>query len=78
MELAFVDKLASQVNYLLVAVNFFARYVRIQTMETKYAKAILLAFKEMISRKNNLEKLLVDEGTEYGRTFKKTLQGGRP
>ena len=47
-------------------------------METKYAKAILLAFKEMIFRKNNLEKLLVDEGTEYGRTFEKTLQGLRP
>ena len=40
-------------------------------MKTKYAKDTLQAFKKMISRKNNPEKLWVDKGTEYGGTFKK-------
>ena len=38
MELAFVDKLASQnngVKYLLVAVDNFSRFVRFQTMKTR-------------------------------------------
>ena len=74
MDLAFVDKLASQnkgVKYLLVAVDVFLRFVRVQTMKTKYVKDTLQAFKKMISRKNTPEKLWVDKGTEYGGTFKK-------
>ena len=74
MHLAFVDKLASQnkgVKYLLVAVDVFSRFVRVQTMKTKYAKDTLQAFKKMISRKNTPEKLRVDKGTEYGGIFKK-------
>ena len=76
MELAFVDKLASQnngVKYLLVALllDIFSRFVRVQTMKTKYAKDTLQAFRKMISRKNTPEKLWVDKGTEYGGTFKK-------
>ena len=74
MNLAFVDKLASQKNrvkYLLVAVDILLRFVRVQTMKTKYAKNILPAFRKKISRKNTPEKLWVDKGTEYGGTFKK-------
>ena len=55
MDLAFVDKLASRnngVKYLLVAVDVFSRFVRVQTMKTKNAKDIKQAFKKMISRKN--------------------------
>ena len=47
MDLAFVDKLASQnneVKHLLVAVDVFPRFVRVQTMKTKYAKDTLQAF----------------------------------
>ena len=69
-----MDKLASQnkgVKYLLVAVDVFSRFVRIETMKTKYAKDTLQAFKKMISPKNTPEKLWVDKGTEYGGTFKK-------
>ena len=72
-ELAFVDKLASQnnrVKYLLVAVDIFSRFVRVQTMKTKYAKDTLQAFRKMISRKNTPEKLWVDKGTEYGELLK--------
>ena len=74
MDLAFVDKLASQnkgIKYLLVAVDIFSRFVRVQTMKTKYAKDTLQAFRKMISRKNTPENLWVDKGTEYGVTFKK-------
>ena len=48
-DLAFVDKLASQnkgVKFLLVAVDVFSRFVRDQTMKTKYAKDTLQAFKK--------------------------------
>ena len=68
MDLAFVDKLASQnngVKYLLVAVDIRLRFVRVQTMKTKYAKDTLHAFRKMISgKKNTPEKLWVDKGTE--------------
>ena len=69
MDLAFVDKLASQnngVKYFLVAVGFFLRFVRVQKMKTKYAKDIFQAFRKMISRKP-----ILDKGTKYGGTFKK-------
>ena len=52
MDLAFVDKLASQnkgVKYLLFAVDIFPRIVRDQTVETKYAKDILQTFRKLIS-----------------------------
>ena len=64
MDLAFVDKLASQndgVKYLLVAVDVFSRFVRAQTRKTKYAKDNLQAFRKMISQKNTPEKLWVDK-----------------
>ena len=59
------------VKYLLVAVDVFLRFVRVQTMKTKNAKDTLQAFKKMISRKNTPEKLWVDKGTENRGTFKK-------
>ena len=69
-----MDKLASQnngVKYLLVAVDVFLRFVRVQTMKNKHAKDTLQAFKNLISGKNTPEKRWVDKGTEYGGTFKK-------
>ena len=75
MDLAFVDKLASQnngVKYFLVAVDIFSRFFRVQIMKTKYAKNTLqAAFRKMISQKNTPEKLWVDKGTGNGGTFKK-------
>ena len=60
MEVEFVDKLASQhsgVKCLLVAVDVFSRFVRIQTMKNKYAKDTLQAFKKKFFRKNTPGKL---------------------
>ena len=58
MDLVFADKLACQnngVKYLLVAVDIFSRFVRVQLMKTKYAKDTLQAFRKMISRKKFLK-----------------------
>ena len=44
-----MDKLASQnkgVKHLLVAVDVFSRFARVQTMKTNYAKDTLQAFKK--------------------------------
>ena len=71
--LDFVDKLASQNNglkYLLVAVDFFSRFVIDQTMKTKYIKDTFQDLRKMISRKKTPEKFWVDKETEYGGTFK--------
>ena len=49
MDMAFVDKLASQnkrVKCLLVDAKFFSRFVRVQTKKTKHAKDTLHACKE--------------------------------
>ena len=73
MDLAFLDKLASQnkgIKYLLVAVDVFLRFVNLQTIKTKYAKDTSEAFEKKIPRRNTPEKLWVDKGTEYGTTFK--------
>ena len=77
-DLAFSIKLASLSNgvkYLLVAVDVFSRFVRVQTMKTNYAKNPLQAFKRRISRINTPGKLWVDKATEYGLTFKNNFQG---
>ena len=64
MDLAFVNKLASQnkgVKYLLVAVDVFSRFVRVQTMKTKYAfkffleKTLLKSFG--LIKERNMEEL---------------------
>ena len=59
LNLAFLDKLASQnngVNYLLFAVDIFSRFFRVQTMKTEYVKDTSLAF---FSEKQFLEKTLL-------------------
>ena len=69
MDLAFVDNLAGQnngVKYLLVDVDIFLRFVRVQTIKTRNAKDTLQAFRKMISRKNTPEKLWVVKLTEFG------------
>ena len=49
MDWAFVDKLAGQNNRfksLLVAKDIFSRFVRVQTLRTKFAKDTLQVFKK--------------------------------
>ena len=54
-----MDELASQnygVRYLLVAVDVFSRFVRVQRIKTKFNKDTLQAFKKTISQKKTLLK----------------------
>ena len=58
MDLAFVKKFASQnneVKFLLVAVDSFSRFVRVQAMKTKYAKDTLKVFKKRFFEKTLLK-----------------------
>ena len=72
MDLAFVDKLASEnygVKYLLAAVDNFLRFVSVHTMETKYTKDTLQASKKMISRKNTPENFGLIKQQNMGELF---------
>ena len=73
MDLAFVDELASQnngVKYLLVSVDFFSIFVRVQKMITKYIKDTLQAFRKIISRKKLLKNNGLIEEQTMGKRFK--------
>jgi len=70
MDLAYVDKLKKEnkgVTYLLVAVDVFSRFVRVQPLQNKSASTTLDAFKKFKCKPNQL---WVDEGTEFGGVFK--------
>ena len=74
LDLAFVDKLASEnngVKYLLVRQDIFDRTVDARGIRKKGAKETLDAFKKMITKKNRPKKLWVDAGTEFAGDFKK-------
>ena len=74
LDLAFVDKLASQnsgVKYLLVAVDIFSRFVKVQTIKKKYAKDTLQAFRKRISRKTLLKSFGLMKEQNMGEIKKK-------
>ena len=74
MDLAFVDKLASQnngVKYLLVAVDIFFEICQSSNNENKSCQRHFTNFHKKISRIKTPEKLWVDKRTEHGGTFKK-------
>ena len=51
-----MDELAKQINgveYLLVAVDIFSRFVRVQTVKIKYVKDTLQGFKKCFSEKHS-------------------------
>ena len=58
----------------MVAVDVFSRFFRVQIIKKKYAKDTLQAFKKKITRKNTPEKIWVDKKTDYGRNQKLRLQ----
>ena len=72
LDLAQVDKLAKfnrNIKYLLVAVDCFSRYLRVELLKTKYATEAAEAFKKMIKKKQP-EKLWVVDGTDFLGLFK--------
>lgn len=73
MDLAFVDQLAEFNNdykYLLVCIDVFSRFVRVQPMKNKTSKETLKAFQKMVNSKTKPEKLWVDKGTEFAKDFR--------
>ena len=54
------------------------KFQRVQTMETKYTKDTLQAFKKKISKKISSEKLWVDTKTECGGAIMKYCKEKQP
>ena len=69
-----MDKLSDTnngVKYLLVCVDVFSRFVRVQPMMSKYSTDAVVAFKKMLRKKNMAAKVWVDQGTEFSGEFRK-------
>ena len=74
LDLAFMDKLSelnNGVKYLLICVDVFSRFVRVQPMKSKYSTDAVAAFKKMLRKNNIPQKVWVDQGTEFGGEFRK-------
>ena len=77
LDLAQMDKLASDnsgVKYLLVAVDIFSRFVRVEPLKSKSAKSTENAFVKMCGRSSSgldfPKKLWIDRGKEFLGDFK--------
>ena len=73
LDLAFMYKLSecnNGVKYLLFCIDVFYRFVRVQLMKSKNSTDAVAAFTKML-RKNNIHKVWVDQGTEFGGEFRK-------
>ena len=74
MELAYVDKLAKDnngVKYLLVLQDLFDRTADAKGLKTKDSKETVRTFSKMITKKNRLRNIWVDQGTEFAGEVKK-------
>ena len=74
LDLAFMDKLSDSnngVKYLLVCVDVFSRFVRVQPMKSKYSTDAVAAFKKMLRKKSMPAKVWVDQETEFSGEFRK-------
>ena len=74
MDLAYVDKLTKEnncVKYLLVRQDLFDRTVNAKGMKTKDSQETVKAFSSMITKRNRLKKIWVDQGTEFAGAFKR-------
>lgn len=79
MDLAFVDRISHVNNnckYLLVCIDLFSRYVRVEPMSNKFSTTCREAFLRMITKNKGKTptKLWVDEGTEFKGEFKNTCR----
>ena len=67
-DLAFVQDVAKEndgVNYLLVVIDVFSKYVWVRPMKNKTAHCLLDAFDSILSEGRKPEKLRTDKGTEF-------------
>ena len=66
--LAFVQDVAKVndgVNYLLVVIDVFSKFLWVRPMKNKTAHSLLQAFDSILSEKRKPEKLRTDKGTEF-------------
>lgn len=73
MDLAFVDKLAQwnkNFKYLLVCVDNFSRFIRVEALKKKLASSTKQVFAKMLKKSGSQPKYLwVDQGTEFAGEF---------
>ena len=69
-----MDKLSdsnNEVKYLLLCVDVFSRFVRVQPMNSKYSTDAVVAFKKMLCKKSMSAIVWADQGTEFIGEFRK-------
>ena len=67
-DLPFVQDLAKEndgVNYLLVVIDVFSKFLWVRPMKNKNARSLVQAFDSILSEKRKPEKLRTDKGTEF-------------
>ena len=67
-DLAFVKDVANVndgVNYLLVVIDIFSKFLWVRPMKNKTARSLVEAFDSILSEKRKPEKLRTDKGTEF-------------
>ena len=66
-EVAFADFIFAlkRKKYLLVCVDVFSRFVRVQPMKSNYSTDAVVAFKKKLRKKSMPAKVWVDQGTEF-------------
>ena len=73
-----MDKLSATnngVKYLLVCVDVFSRFPRVQPMKSMYSTDAVVAFIKMLRKKIMPAKVWVDQGTEFSGEFRKIFYG---
>ena len=77
-DLAFVQDVAKEndgVNYLLVVIDVFSKYIWVRPMKNKTTHSLLEAFHSILSKDRKPEKLRTDKGTEFlNESFQKYLK----
>ena len=66
-DLAFIQDVAKNdgVNYLLVVIDVFSKFLWVRPMKNKTAHSLVQAFNFILSEKRKPEKLRTDKGTEF-------------
>ena len=77
-DLAFIQDVAKGndgVNYLLVVIDVFSKYVWVRPMKNKTARSLLEVFDSILRKGRKPEKLRTDKGTEFlNETFQQYLK----
>ena len=53
------------INYVLVHIHYFSRYVRTVPLRSKYGKEVAKAFRKIFNEGGRKDKLIIDQGSEF-------------